>query len=146
MDSCIYYYLTAFYISLKRHRPQNTYGVAPMIVVTRAKQQNRKGSSRKTTDTNLESDYSRYSTHDGFSTSAAPSDWSINTEDPHCQRPTDEPSANGWVFGLLSDQRRIVTAILLSPILDLSCVYDVCRWSPRLLCQSALLTSDSKSS
>lgn len=75
--SSMFNIFVAFYISLRRHRAENTYGMAPMIVVTRERGGRRK-SSHKTMETTLYSD-SRYSTCDGMSVSAAQSDWSINT-------------------------------------------------------------------
>ncbi|XP_067949291.1 uncharacterized protein [Watersipora subatra] len=79
--------ILGFYISMRRHRQQNTYGLAPIVVVTRAK----KNSSYHTTSTLLspEPEHNRYSTCDGMSTSMAPSEWSIYTADG------DQPKQSG---------------------------------------------------
>lgn len=73
----IFYSFAAFYISLKRHKPTNTYGIAPAIVITRSKSKYSKSGHPKTADSNLYSN-----TSDMLSVSAAHSDWSIYTAEP----------------------------------------------------------------
>ena len=94
---CIFLLLhTAFYISLRRHRQQNTYGMAPMIVVTRAMRKDKSLSSssrNKTVESTLFSDSSRYNSCDGVS--HAYSDWSINTSDAPTSKPTSPNYTNG---------------------------------------------------
>ena len=94
---CIFLLLhTAFYISLRRHRQQNTYGIAPMIVVTRAMRKDKSLSSssrNKTVESTLFSDSSRYNSCDGVS--HAYSDWSINTSDAPTSKPTSPNYTNG---------------------------------------------------
>lgn len=101
-DIFMWHNIVVFYVSIKRHKPQNTYGIAPAIIITRSRsRKNGVSSGLKTLESTVLSDSSHGNSGDMLSVSAEPSNWSLYSDSPQLQKSMDSINTNSWYSILL---------------------------------------------